>query len=201
MKKFGSVIFIALLFVVFDPVGVHGSSPSVSECAQNPELEGCAQEEQQEGSGGETVDTSEPLWWSVTKLLFALLFVLALIYGILKFVQKKNKLFQSTRQMENLGGVPLGQNRSVQAVKIGESIYILGVGDSVEMLTEITDEETKRQLIREDDGKSLPAMSFSGSKSGEGKSTIQFQQLFEKQLSEMKRTQENRKHRKGNSDE
>lgn len=199
MKKLAPVFFVVLLFVVFAPAAVYGSSPSVSECAQNPDLEGCAQQEQDQGGAEEEVGTSEPLWWSVTKLLFALFFVLALIYGVLKFVQKKNKLFSRTRKMENLGGVPLGQNRSVQAVKIGESIYILGVGDTVEMLTEITDEETKQLLVKEEDGKSLTNFSRPGAKGGEGDSTIQFQQLFDKQLSDMKRTKEDRKQRKGNS--
>ncbi len=161
------------------PAVAYSSSPSVSECAKNPGIDGCSEEGEEGGeSRGENEEqpAAEPLWWSATKLILALVFVLGLIYGVLKFIQKKNNLFSNTRQMQNLGGVPLGQNRSVQAVKIGGHVYIIGVGDTVEMLTEITDEETRKQLLSGE-----PDHSVDNENSGK-----QFHQLFDKQLSLMK---------------
>ncbi|WP_159435666.1 flagellar biosynthetic protein FliO [Salimicrobium salexigens] len=148
----------------------------MSECAKNPGIDGCSEEGGESKEENEEQPAAEPLWWSATKLILALVFVLGLIYGVLKFIQKKNNLFSNTRQMHNLGGVPLGQNRSVQAVKIGGHVYIIGVGDTVEMLTEITDEETRKQLLN---GES----DLSGDNENSGK---QFHQLFDKQLSLMK---------------
>ncbi|AKG04564.1 MULTISPECIES: flagellar biosynthetic protein FliO [Salimicrobium] len=176
MKKFITLIIIMFSFLCLSPAVAYSSSPSVSECAKNPGIDGCSEEGGESKEENEEQPAAEPLWWSATKLILALVFVLGLIYGVLKFIQKKNNLFSNTRQMHNLGGVPLGQNRSVQAVKIGGHVYIIGVGDTVEMLTEITDEETRKQLLN---GES----DLSGDNENSGK---QFHQLFDKQLSLMK---------------
>ena len=52
-----------------------------------------------------------------------------------------------------MGGAPLGSNRSVQVVRIGEKIYILGVGDSVQLLNVIEDEKEFSTLIAEHNDK------------------------------------------------
>jgi flagellar protein FliO/FliZ len=82
------------------------------------------------------------------KMIFALLFVLALIYGALKFINSRNKLFDGARSVENIGGTNLGNNKSLQLVKVGNSILVVGVGDSINLLKEITDEEEKDHLLQ-----------------------------------------------------
>lgn len=202
MKHLKLFLCIMTSLTFLSPVSVHATGgPSVSECAENPDLEGCGPSTNQEDTETGGVDSSEPLWWSATKLVLALAFVLLLIYGILKFVQRKNKLFSRTRKMENLGGIPLGQNRSVQAVKVGDKVYLLGVGDTVEMLTEVTDEQTKNQLVQEDNEGTLTSFSIPKKQEGEGESTVQFQQLFSKHLSDMKHTKEKSKRKGDQSDE
>ncbi|SDJ01632.1 flagellar biosynthetic protein FliO [Salimicrobium halophilum] len=201
MKYLKMILCLMTALTFLSPTSVHATGgPSVSECAENPDLEGCGastDQEDTEASG----DSSEPLWWSATKLVLALAFVLLLIYGILKFVQRKNKLFSRTRKMENLGGIPLGQNRSVQAVKVGDKVYLLGVGDTVEMLTEVTDEQTKNQLVQEDNEGNLTNFSLTKKQEKEGESTVQFQQLFSKHLSDMKHTKEKSRRKGDQSDE
>ncbi len=81
------------------------------------------------------------------KMVFALLFVLVLLYGALKLINSKNKLGNG-RSVENLGGTNLGNNKSLQLVKVGNSILVVGVGDSINLLKEITDEEEREQLIQ-----------------------------------------------------
>ena len=41
--------------------------------------------------------------------------------------------------MKNMGGISLGQHKSIQLVVIGESYYLIGVGDDIRLLKEITD--------------------------------------------------------------
>ena len=157
-----------LLFLSFfmSSSAVWAAGPSVSDCTKNPELDGCASQsddagkedgnEKKEGvisSSSSSESQSAPLIWSIVRLVFVLILILALIYGLLKFFNSKNKLMNRNRTMENLGGMNLAPNRSIQAVRIGSQVFILGVGDSVEIITEITNEETKEHLLnREEEG-------------------------------------------------
>lgn len=90
------------------------------------------------------------LIFNVIKMIFALFFVLALIYLLLHFLKRRNKLFQIPHILENLGGISVGQNKSIQLVRIGEKIYVVGVGENVEMLQELTDQAIKEELLQKD---------------------------------------------------
>lgn len=81
------------------------------------------------------------------KTLFALVFVLGLLFGLLKFVNRKNKLSDKNRLMKNMGGISLGQNKSIQLVVIGESYYVIGVGDDIRLLKEITEPDEIDKLV------------------------------------------------------
>ena len=86
------------------------------------------------------------------KTLFALVFVLGLLFGLLKFVNRKNKLYDKNRLMKNMGGISLGQHKSIQLVVIGESYYLIGVGDDIRLLKEITDPDEIDKLVEFYDG-------------------------------------------------
>ena len=81
------------------------------------------------------------------KTLLALVFVLGLLFGLLKFVNRKNKLYDKNRLMKNMGGISLGQHKSIQLVVIGESYYLIGVGDDIRLLKEITDLDEIDKLV------------------------------------------------------
>ncbi|WP_252503595.1 flagellar biosynthetic protein FliO [Sporosarcina sp. Marseille-Q4943] len=85
-------------------------------------------------------------WWDYTKTLLALLFVVGLLFALLKFINRKNRMFDQHRLMKNVGGLSLGQQKSIQLVVIGDSYYLIGVGDEVRLLKEITDPEEIRAL-------------------------------------------------------
>ncbi|WP_152444322.1 flagellar biosynthetic protein FliO [Bacillus sp. THAF10] len=80
------------------------------------------------------------------KMIFALMFVLALLYLALKFINKRNKL-GGTRAIETIGGTSLGANKSLQLVKVGDNILVVGVGESISLLKEITDEEERKRIL------------------------------------------------------
>ncbi|MEC5422681.1 flagellar biosynthetic protein FliO [Virgibacillus sp. C22-A2] len=103
-----------------------------------------------EGSQTEQLIESEStgsLLFSLVKMFFALLLILALIYLLLKFLSKRSKLFHQVKALENLGGVSVGQNKSIQIVRIGTQVFLIGVGENVEMLHEITDNEVIEDLL------------------------------------------------------
>ena len=133
---------------------------------------------------------------SLVKMVLALAVILVLIYGLLKFLNKRNKTFQRVKTLQNLGGVSVGTNKSVQMVRVGDKLYMLGVGENVEMLQEITDEDVKLEMFRE--GKSdedVPRHFIQGLFSANSGNTKEkaafppanaFKQLFSKELDKLK---------------
>lgn len=83
---------------------------------------------------------------NILKIVFALALVLILIYILLLFLKKKNKLSMHNQALETLGGISVGQQKSIQVVRIGEKVYAIGVGNDVTMLDEITDKKMIQQL-------------------------------------------------------
>ncbi|WOV85289.1 flagellar biosynthetic protein FliO [Sporosarcina jeotgali] len=84
--------------------------------------------------------------WDYIKTLLALGFVIALIYGMVKFINTRNRVTQHGKLMQNMGGLSLGQQKSVQLVKIGEQYFLIGVGDDVRLLKELSNPEEIAQL-------------------------------------------------------
>jgi flagellar protein FliO/FliZ len=123
-------------------------SPTVNECLQHPDL--C---EQQTDSHKEVTATQKeqgsPLSvWDVIKLIGTTVFVLLLIYGLLKFLHHRGQLFTGKKGViEHLGGTSVGTNRSVQLIKVGNRILVIGVGESIQLLREIDDEKEIEEIL------------------------------------------------------
>jgi flagellar protein FliO/FliZ len=121
---------------------------SVKDCIENSEL--CKEQKEKTTNNSEekvTGDTSVTAW-DYFKMLFALIFVIFLIYAFLKIIQTKNRAFSSNELMQNLGGSAFGNNRSVQLIKVGNRVLVLGVGEDINLLKEI-DEESEVEGILE----------------------------------------------------
>ncbi|MES1039100.1 flagellar biosynthetic protein FliO [Peribacillus simplex] len=91
--------------------------------------------------------------WEFLRMIFATIFVVALLYSLLKFINKKSKSYQKANSVENLGGTGLGANRSVQLVKVGGRILVIGVGENIQLLKEIDDPEEYEQLLKDHNDK------------------------------------------------
>lgn len=79
------------------------------------------------------------LFIDFVKIVFALLLVLALIYLLYRFAAKRTGKFRTRNALKNLGGVSVGTNRSVQLIRVGNEVMVIGVGDTVQLLKEISD--------------------------------------------------------------
>ncbi|MED1864223.1 flagellar biosynthetic protein FliO [Fictibacillus nanhaiensis] len=90
---------------------------------------------------------SESTFMMLVKLVFMLGIVLAILYFVLRFIQRKSVSFQDGKNLQSLGGIGIGQNRSVQLIKSGNSVLVVGVGDSVTLLKEITDENEVQMML------------------------------------------------------
>ncbi|HWO97866.1 MAG TPA: flagellar biosynthetic protein FliO [Bacillus sp. (in: firmicutes)] len=122
---------------------------SVKECLEQPEKCQDTNEREPDKQNSKSDEAASMVSaWDFAKMFLAFLFVLALLYVLLKILNKRNRIFQANRVVQNLGGAPLGGNRSIQIIKMGERILVIGVGDSVQLLTEIKDKQEKEQLLQ-----------------------------------------------------
>jgi len=152
-------LFIILVFLDFSAI-TQAKTPYVGDCL-GEDLESECLDEQNPNEVDETDNDKQivlsdqgntgSLTFSIVKTLFALLLILALIYILSKFLSKRNRLFSQVKGLENLGGIPVGQNKSIQIVRIGKKVFIVGVGDNVELLQEIDDEDLIEDLIHNEE--------------------------------------------------
>ncbi|GAB3794722.1 flagellar biosynthetic protein FliO [Virgibacillus kimchii] len=201
MKK-KIITMISVLFVVFPFIAavevLAQSPPTVNDCLEK--VEDCEEEAPpltEDADETETIasfNDSNSLLFDLIKMFFALLLVLGLIYIMLKLLNKRNKMFNQIKHLENLGGISVGQNKSIQIIRIGDRFYVVGVGENVEMLHEITDEKMIEQLLEqgEEDPLSIETLipSFLKQKSklqSSDQGSRDFKNLFTNELDKLKK--------------
>lgn len=107
------------------------------------------EKEQKEQEEDIPFTTTSDTVWTFVKVVLVLALVIALIYLLLRFINKRTRSFTDGRKIQSIGGVNVGSNRSVQLIKVGGRIFVIGVGESVSLIKEIDDVEEVEQL--EDD--------------------------------------------------
>lgn len=75
----------------------------------------------------------------IVKVIFFLGLIILLFFVLIKYIAKKNKGAMFGNSIRSLGGVPLGQNKSIQIVEVGHSLLIVGVGENIQLLDKIND--------------------------------------------------------------
>jgi len=95
--------------------------------------------------------------WSIIKVIIILIVMVGGFYYFLRFVTKKAGVEILGEDVINiLSIVPVGQNKYLQVVEVGEKMLLIGVGDSnINLITEITDKD-ERDRIRLLSSKSAP---------------------------------------------
>lgn len=77
----------------------------------------------------------------------ALALVIGLIILVIKLLAKRNQGWGANRTLRSLGGIPLGQNKSLQVVELSGRIYVVGVGETVTLLDKIDDPLTAQAVL------------------------------------------------------
>jgi flagellar protein FliO/FliZ len=147
-------LIVMLLMAVFVLQGFHSKAfaeqlnKSVNECISNPES--CSQPEssREKTPGAEAGKVGIGVWDTV-KMLTATAFVIALLYLMLKFINSKSRSLKSSQIVENLGGTSLGSNKSIQVVKVGKQLLIVGVGEDIRLLKEIQEKDEYEDILAE----------------------------------------------------
>ncbi|MCA0988919.1 flagellar biosynthetic protein FliO [Guptibacillus algicola] len=102
-------------------------------------------EEKEEQPAVETKNSN--IFVLLLKLVFYTVVVVGLIYLLIRFLAKRQQKMQQHSIFTPLGGTPLGNNKSVQMIKAGNSVYMLGVGEDINLLKEIKDEEEMKVIM------------------------------------------------------
>ena len=153
LKKIAQVwiaLGIALSFLAM-PAYAENLNQSVKDMYEQPQVS-TTNDKQVDTKAAENADSTRDVglsFWDFLRMIFTMIFVVALLYFILRFIGKKTKSYQKANFIENLGGTSLGANRSVQLVKVGERVLIVGVGENIQLLTEIKDDGERNQLLEE----------------------------------------------------
>lgn len=151
------------LFLLFALLGVcseafaEQTNQSVKDCLEHPESCGKQQKVTEENIENNNTDANTELSsntvditvWDILKMILATIFVIALLYTILKFIGRKGTFNQNSQMLVNLGGVTVGTNRSVQVIKVGNRLLVIGVGEDIRVLTEINSDQEFEQILTE----------------------------------------------------
>ena len=81
------------------------------------------------------------------KVLLSLVLVIGILIFVLRFLNKRNQNYQQNSIVRNLGGHSVGAQKSVQLLHIGNQIYVVGVGDDVQLLQVISDPQEIEQMV------------------------------------------------------
>ena len=211
MRKVTKYLFLFLIcFLFLSPFPVGGEEDenrtildTLEEKESEPGEDASDSEEESIPFNDETDAEQEPtfmeersLFSLFLRLFFALFVVVGFMYVLLKWMNKRTRQFQSHQTLQNLGGVPLGQNKSVQLIKVGERLLVIGVGDSIHLLKEIDSEEEIEALMEQhpsndNDWKEKGTAiwnRFVRKDENEEKKQPPFSDLMEKELQEMSQT-------------
>ena len=85
--------------------------------------------------------------WEYIKVLLSLVLVIGILIFVLRFLNKRNQNYQQNSIVRNLGGHSVGAQKSVQLLHIGNQIYIVGVGEDVQLLQVISDPQEIEQMV------------------------------------------------------
>ncbi len=196
------MVFVCMFIVLFSSITPSLSFASVgngfvSDCIGNGNLENCSNKN--EDAGTDKTETASPSIGVLDylKILLALVFVVGLLVFILKFINRKNMAYQQNSLIKNLGGLSLGAQKSVQLLQIGNRIYLVGVGENIQLIKEIQDEQEMNQILeiyldKQQDMSTSPFIidlfrKKSQKKDSKNKEAVSFNNLFNSKLDEIKK--------------
>lgn len=96
----------------------------------------------------ETAVATESPWVSGLKMIGALLVVIFFTCNAIEVINKRSRSFQEAKGLSLLSGVSLGGNRSVQLVRVGEKLLVIGVSDQVQLLDTIDDPDEMEAILK-----------------------------------------------------
>lgn len=94
------------------------------------------------------------MWGYLVQVIFSLAFIAVLIYLLLRFLGKR-QIGQGRGPIKVISAAALGNGKTMQVVMIGETLYIVGVGENVQLLRMIEPGEEADLILSDAEIKSL----------------------------------------------
>lgn len=95
----------------------------------------------------------------VLELILSLGLVLVLVVGLIRWLAKRSQVEQRGAIVV-LAARQLAPNKSIQVVDVQGRTLVLGVGDDVTLLADLSADTAARNSLRAEDGNAQPAQSF-----------------------------------------
>ena len=193
-----SIVMILLLALsaVWAPSGAQAADPKVIDSYNNDQPAVEQQEQPVEAAAPE----EKSFIVVIGQLIFYTLLIVFMIYGLIKFLSMKQKNLQPNQAVKLMGGTALGNNKSLQLVKVGGQIYLIGVGDQVTLIKEFTEDDEIHGIEKDVETKASPLLpktvtSFIKEKVGghlekNPSHAKGFEQLFKQSLDKQRNKQE-----------
>lgn len=102
------------------------------------------------GAGGSQEEGAPDVGAGIGYLIWvivALLLVVGMIVLLIRWLAARNRGWGANRSLRSLGGIPLGQNKSLQVVELSGRVYVVGVGDTITLLDKIDDPEAAAAVL------------------------------------------------------
>lgn len=164
------------------PSGESSSEPSVYESMQT-DGEQDLESTPPQTTPTEVADTQSPSIFPLfLKFIFSFAVVIGLLLWVMRYLSKRNNVLQTSGPVLPLGGRMLGNNRSVQVILVGQTIYIIGVGEDVNLIRAIPQGEEYQHLLEsyENQGDTTSVPLFK-------KNSTKWNSVFGKHLKKMQR--------------
>ncbi|WP_033541471.1 flagellar biosynthetic protein FliO [Planococcus sp. CAU13] len=136
----------------------------------------------------------------IGQLILYTLLIVFMIYGLIKFLSMKQKNLQPNQAVKLMGGTALGNNKSLQLVKVGGQIYLIGVGDQVTLIKEFTEDDAIHGIEKDVEAQASPLLpktvtsfikdKISGASEKNPYQTKGFEQLFKQSLEKQRKKQD-----------
>ena len=146
MKR--TILFFVMFFYLFSfqsttfaAGSTSGGEPSVYDSIQKGETKSQAKPTKAKDS------QSTSLFPLFLKFIFSFILVIGLLFVLLRYLSKKGTGIQTNGPVLPIGSHMLGNNRSMQVLLIGQTIYIVGVGDDVTLIRTINQGEEYQHLL------------------------------------------------------
>jgi flagellar protein FliO/FliZ len=97
------------------------------------------------------------MWGYLLQVVFSLAVIAVLIYLLLRFMAKR-QLGSTNGPIKVIAAAPLHNGKSLQIVMIGDSLYVLGVGDDVQLLRHIPPGEEVDVVLAQAEIKQVPGL-------------------------------------------
>lgn len=146
--RFWVVIGIIMMSLCITPNsnGTFAAVKYADDCVEKPQS--CQDENTTDDETATAESSSVSMGiWEYIKILIALVFVIGLLLFVLKFLNKRNLSYQQNAVIRNIGGMSVGPQKSVQIVLISNRVYVLGIGENIQLLKEISTPEEVEQLL------------------------------------------------------